>query len=1144
MRVPRTLGVVLLGVVAVAALAASAGGASKPKFTAKPLSAVSTFSGSKSVSGGIAQTDPSLLGRSDSTPLDVLIKYDYDATASYTGGVAGLPATSPAVTGKKLKSNKDAVSAYERHTARVSKAISSSVQQVVPGAQIRESFQTVYGGVAARVPANSITDLLKIPGVAAVQKNTLEQPQTDASPAFVGAAEVWPTLGGQDDAGVNVVVGVLDTGIWPEHPSFSDNGLPAPPGGPYGCEFGDASDVAHLGPAFACTDKLVGAYAFLDTYMANTGADADEFCNDATGECSARDADGHGTHTSSTAAGSRVDHALVYGADKGPISGVAPGARVIMYRVCAAVGCYGSDSVAAVQQAILDQVDVINFSISGGNNPYTDAVELTFLDAYNAGIVVNASAGNNGPGAATAAHGGPWVTTVGASTPNRAFNSTLHLTADGDATFDMPGVTITQGMSSPTPVVLAQDIPGQTARCQNQLPATAAIGKIVMCQRGANGRAEKGYNVSLGNAAGMILYNISPTTDVETDNHWLPAIHVNSPADDLLGFVSGHTNVQATWAQGTASPAQGDVMASFSSRGPLGDFIKPDVTAPGVQVLAGMTPQPSPADVAVGPPGNYFQAIAGTSMSSPHSAGMAALVKAAHPDWTPGMIKSALMTSSVQDVVKEDGATPADPFDMGSGSLRVNRAVNPTLVFDETFENFLASAASDPSHRIDLNIASVNAPTMTGRITTRRTATNVSGRDQNLEISTAAPSGVEIIVTDRAPKGPGKDGKPAPLSKSDRGIHLRNNGATEIWITISAPEVSEGQYFGRITLDPKRGDANSVTIPVAFVKRQGIVTLTHDCAPLVFPAKSGAASCTATASNYGSLAADVSLTVTNLDKGKGLDFTNIGAPATAIKRNDGVQWTGTLSPAVPPRVASVTAIGSGGYVPLSAFGIAPLGGVGDETISNFDVPTFYFGGEAYSRLGVVSNGYVVLGGGAAADVAFQPQTFPDSARPNNVVAPIWTDLNPALGGAVRIALLTDGVDTWIVVDWAAVKNYTGPTTHTFQTWIKTDSGASASSEEVTISYGAAANAAVGDPDAGVNWGAENRTGTSGANIGSAPADGSDYIVDTVPPAAGGGVTITYDAKSKKAGTYKTVAGMTSNVTPGATQVVKELTVTK
>src|SRR5215510_8928561 len=136
-----------------------------------------------------------------------------------------------------------------------------------------------------------------------------------------------------------------------------------------------------------------------------------------------------------------------------------------------------------------------------------------------------------------------------------------------------------------------------------------------------------------------------------------------------------------------------DMMATFSSRGPLGDWIKPDVTAPGIQVLAGMTPQPDQTTPTNGPPGNLFQAIAGTSMSSPHAAGVSALVKAAHPDWTPEMIKSALMTSSVQSVKKEDGVTPATPFDDGAGSIRADRAVNPTLVFDESYADFVAAGS-------------------------------------------------------------------------------------------------------------------------------------------------------------------------------------------------------------------------------------------------------------------------------------------------------------------------------------------------------------------------------------------------------------------------------------------------------------------
>src|SRR3954453_4923922 len=686
--------------------------------------------------------------------------------------------------------------------------IGKAIRSAVPGVRFGTAFRTVYGGVPARVPADRIARLLHVPGVSAVQRDSLSKPLDDNT-GFIGATGVWPSLGGSDLAGQNVKVGVIDSGVWPEHPMLADNhGLPAVAHAA-GCQFGDGTDVAHLGPTFACNNKLIGAYAKTATYMAVHGANANEFCNNTTHQCSARDSEGHGTHTTTTAAGACVASATLYGVERGPVCGIAPGARVIEYRVCLRGGCFSSDSVSAVQQAISDGVNVINFSISGGASPYSDPVELAFLDATNAGISVNASAGNSGPGAATSDPGGPWVPTVGASTGPREFRSTLHLTADGGATFDQVGITLTNGISTPTPVVMAATLPkagggNEDALCQSDLAPGAATGKIVACQRGVNGRVDKGRRVLQGGAVGMILYN-AVKQDQESDNHYLPVIHIDGPSAPFLGFVSGHTNVMATWAAGAARPGQADMMAAFSSRGPLGDWIKPVVTAPGVQVFAGTTPQPDQTTADNGPAGNLFMAIAGTSMSSPHSAGVSALVKAAHPTWTPPMIKSALMTSSVQSVVKEDGVTPADAFDMGAGSIRADRAVNPSLVFNETYANFVA-AGSDTLHRIDLNLASVDATTMTGNITTHRTVMNVSGRNLTLDANVTAPAGVTITVND------------------GHALHVGRDGTATFPIEISAPDAAVGQYQGRINLVP-RGGGNTVTMPVAFVRNQGLVKL-------------------------------------------------------------------------------------------------------------------------------------------------------------------------------------------------------------------------------------------------------------------------------------------------------------------------------
>jgi subtilisin family serine protease len=1111
----------LAGLLTISATSTASGShsASRGTFAAAgvKLTPESTYTGAKSQSGYAAKTDRSLLHLPGSKLVNVMIKYDFDSLASYTGRIHGLRATSPRATGKSFARNRVAVARYNRYTAKRTARLNRAVRAVVPRARIGTTFRVVYGGVAARVPANQIAKLLRVKGVDAVQRDALRQPLDDNT-TFIGAQGVWPSLGGNVHAAENVKVGVIDTGLWPEHPMLADKGLP-PIGGTYGCDFGDGSDTAHLGPTFTCNNKLIGAYAKTATYMAAVGAGANEFCNNTTHKCSARDSEGHGTHTTTTAAGDCVNSAVLYGVERGPDCGIAPGARVIMYRVCLAQGCFSSDSVSAVQQAITDGVNVINFSISGGAQPYTDPVELAFLDATNAGISVNASAGNSGPGAGTSDHGGPWTTTVAASTGPREFGSVLHLTADGGATFDKAGVTLTNGISSPTPVVLAQSIPGEDALCQTQLPAGAAMGKIVACQRGVNARVDKGFNVFSGGAAGMILYN-PVKQDVETDNHWLPAIHVDGPNTDLTTFISTHTNVRATWAQGTAQPGVADMMAAFSSRGPLGDWIKPDVTAPGVQVLAGMTPQPT--GTVNGPPGNLYQAIAGTSMSSPHAAGVSALVKAAHPTWTPEMIKSALMTSSIQSVIKEDGTTPATPFDRGSGSIRADRAVNPTLVFNETYADFVAAAA-DTLHRIDLNLASVDAPTMSGSITTERTGINVSGQNQVFKVSTVAPAGASIKVG------------------TDNGnLQVKAGGALTFPITISAPTLADGQYFGQITLDPQKQGATSVVMPVAFNKRQGAVTLTHTCSPLTFPHKASS-HCIVSAGNLAPVTANANI---NVAGSPGLHYTNVSAPATLVGPHHGAQWSGSLSPALPPTVDSITAGGSpAGYLPLSLFGVPPISGVGDDTITNFNTPQFFYGGEPYSQIGIVSNGYIVIGGGTSADVVFLPQSFPNANRPNNVVAPLWNDLNPAGGGAIRITTLTDGVSTWIVIDWSRVKNFSNSTTHSFEIWLKI--GSAPSSEEVTFAYGTGAdagNTTSPDPGSGGNTGAENRTGTSGKNVTPPPANGSDWSVNTTGPTAGGTVSFSYDA-SAGPGSYNTVASLSSDVTPGITQVVQGLTVT-
>ncbi|MEO8625921.1 MAG: S8 family serine peptidase [Candidatus Limnocylindrales bacterium] len=1103
------------------------------------FSPTSLQTGAKSLSGQIAQSDAKLLARNDRAVVNIIVKLDVDALASYAGGVDNLAATSPSITGRPLKAGGAAVGAYQRYLNRQMSIVRRNVQGALPSIKLGRNFLVVFGGFAAQLPANKAKDLLHVPGVVAVMSDTVNQPTANDSPNFVGAPGVWSTLGGENMAGAGVKVGVLDTGIWPEHPMLLDPGIPAPGGGPYGCEFGLSTSPDD--PSFICNDKMLGAYAFMDTNMLVNALGADEYCNPALtsadhpyGTCSARDADGHGTHTSTTAAGSPVDHAVLNGTDYGHISGIAPGASVIMYRVCgASTGCYTTDTMGAVEQAINDDDDVINFSISGGSSAYSDGVELAFLDAYAAGILVNASAGNSGPGAATSDHAGGWTNTVGASTLDRAFATTLHLTADGGATLNVPGVTVSGGVTSATPVVLGEDTVSGLL-CDTAASGGDYTGEVVVCQRGTNARIEKGYNVSLGDAVGMILYNTA-ATDLETDNHFLPAVHVNDAALTIKAFVEGHTNVMATWTNGVPTAAQGDVMASFSSRGPLGDFIKPDVTAPGVQIFAGNTPKHifAPAD-GLGPNDQLYQAIAGTSMSSPHAAGVAALLKAAHPSWTPGQIKSAMMTSAVQDVVKEDGSTPSDPFDRGAGSIRADRADDPTVTFDVTAPQYFGSA-SDPFGRINLNLPSINAPNMPGQITTTRTAQNVTGVSQTINISATA----HIIVTPST-------------------ITLAPWGSASFTVKIDGQKLADGQYFGKITLDPVKAGYRNAVLPVAWDKHPGDVTLENSCVgPATFVAqiltikKGETAHCSVTAANYANTDAHVQVKVKAPNTGR-LIIKNWTA---GNKSGNGFVWNGTLGPALAPEIISIDAPGYG-YLSMPGLGVAPETGYGDETIGTYEglpVP-FYYGGETYDSLAIDSNGYLVIGSGVtAADNNCCNPAMPDPTRPNNVLAPYWTDLDAGSGGDIYFALVNFGGGVYYyVIEWHQVPVYGTANERTFQVWL----GAGGAGEDIAFEYCVAPNAesypadgcddtaslpvGPGAPD-GLVVGAENRDGTSAATIG--PMDtqpyNDGYVVHAGSPTAGGIMTIDYDAFGKKTGKFDVKATLTSDVTQGTDfQIVK------
>jgi subtilase family protein/fibronectin type III domain protein/PA domain-containing protein len=1056
--------------------------------------------GDKAPTSAVAQSDPALLARTDTAPVRVMIKLDYDSVATYAGGRDELPATSPDVTGDPLTGRTAAERRYGAFLDDQVAAFTADLGRLVPQAEIDGRFDIVYGGVTAVVPANRLRDVDGLDTVVAVQADRLNQPLTDNSPEFIGAPTIYDALGTTENAGEGVIYGNIDSGVWPEHPSFADLGnLDAPPARPGGgtreCNYGD-NPLTPATDVFACQNKLIGGAHFTDTYDAVEGDDPLEG--------TARDGEGHGTHTASTSAGNAVDDVTVLGTNRGDIHGLAPGAWVMEYKVCGPQGCFNSDTSAAVEQAILDGVDVINYSISGGEQPYNDPTELAFLDAYAAGVFVSTSAGNEGPGAGTANHLSPWTTSVAAASQNREFASDLQLTASNGDTLSVHGATLTQGVNPAAPVVLASQVPGYgDPFCGTAPPAGLFNGMVVACQRGGDvARVLKGFNVRAGGGVGVVIYNLT-LADAQTDNHFLPAIHLYD-GSGFVSFMGSHTGVTGSWAAGQRMDAAGDVLASFSSRGPAGQFVKPDVTAPGVQILAGASPFPGDPALGGGQPGEMYMSIAGTSMSSPHVAGAGLLLAALHPEWSPGQIRSALMTSATTEVFDTDGTTPADPFDMGSGRIDLTRAGKVALTFDETAERFFALGA-DPVNAVHLNIPSINAPVMPGRVTTTRTATNTTGRRQRFNVSVDQPADGRISVT------------PSRFT-------LAAGQSITLNVTIEA-DVPGDQQFGAVNITGRGVPA--LHLPVAFVPQQGDVNLIQSCSPASIRLQATSA-CTVAATNnsFAETTVDISTEVGRGLRVAGTDGGQQTSPRSAALNN--VTLAGRR-----PGVPSVDSGALFGYLPLDQFGV-PIRPIGDEQIVNFTVPAFDFAGQTWDRLGVDSNGYLIVGGGTAEDNnCCNLPAGPDPARPNNILAPFWTDLDGSSAPGFLIDVLSDGTNSWIVVEYR-VNIFGTSDRQTFQVWIGIDG-----SEDITYAY---------DPgdlpsNPGMNFlvGTENILG-QGEMAATLPT--GDLRVTSTEGAAGDTASYIVFTRGRDVGTWPVTSSMNADGIPGTTVVTSDIAVTR
>ncbi len=779
-----------------------------------------------------------------------IVQLQAEPAATYKGGVAGLAATQP-TPGTSFNYRSATVQNYIQYLGNRK----SEVLATIAGAPVFADYDVVLNGFAAMLTDAEVLKLKSNPAVTDISADEARHVDTVTTADFLGLTKsggLWSQFaGGSMVKGENMVVGIVDGGIWPENPAFADrvdaNGRPTfDPSGTLAYTSAPASFMGScmpgegFDPAKHCNNKLIGAKYF------NAGFLSSGRVMNWTDFVSPRDSSigfdgvssghgGHGDHTASTAAGNSGVSATVNGTAMGLATGVAPRARISSYKVCwtyndttnpdgsnARNSCYNSDSVAAIDAAVKDGVNVINYSISGSQTSSADPVEQAFYRASLANVFVAASAGNSGPANAVA-HISPWLTTVGASTHDRNYFADLTL-GNGNK---YSGASTNSTLLANVPVIRAEDAgfdtpppkEGEVAPTANLCysagaPATQVYldpakvaGKIVICTRGVTARTDKSLAVLNAGGVGMILADNG--AGLVSEPHAVPSIHV-SQADGAL--IKAYAAAQAAGPSASFGsfynkPKAAPLMADFSSRGPnMGDsnILKPDLTAPGVDIIASTTPELSVSEQAgliagtFVPPAHY-SSYQGTSMSSPHVAGLALLIKQANPTWSPAAIKSALMTTAYTTL--NDGQPGAAngllPWAQGAGHVDPNKAVAPGLVYDAGKADYVAyqckvnkalvTPASDCvtfgtlDESYNLNLPSITVSAVQGSVKVKRRVTNVGA-------STATYSGTVSV--------PNFDSKVVPAELT---LAPGATGTFDVTLTVKATTPASAWQFGNLT---------------------------------------------------------------------------------------------------------------------------------------------------------------------------------------------------------------------------------------------------------------------------------------------------------------------------------------------------------
>lgn len=673
------------------------------------------------------------------------------------------------------------------------------------------SYRYTLNGFAARMTEAQAHKVEHFDEVQTVWEDEIRPLATNFSPQFLGLFE--PTVGLRGAPGLDgdgVIVAIIDSGITPEHPALKDTREADRPGfcrssfadtllGLWLCKYyKDQEDkllydppenwngVCQSGVRFeetACNNKLIGARYFIDGAQSSGPIDSGEIN-------SARDTDGHGTHTATTVAGNRVN-ASIFGTLLGAVQGIAPRARIAAYKACwlrpgdLRASCNTSDLTNAIDMAVADGVHIINYSVGSSLRTATAPDDIALMAAAKAGILAAVAAGNEGPNLGTIGSpaGAPWVITAAASSRDgQRFEEALEVISPPTVAgkYAVREASFTPRLIDNDPIegrlVLVDDnddtLEGGGAgttfdACESVVNGSDINGNIAYIQRGGCSFETKIANAEDAGAIAALVYNIAGKPIVMTGTPGfsnIPALMIGQADGNLiLDEIDAGQTVNLVLDKGFFLSEQetGNIMGAFSARGPapVQDILKPDVTAPGINILAGFTP-----DAANSVAGENFAYITGTSMAAPHVAGIAALLRQAHPDWGPAAIKSALMTTARQDINQQDGTTPANPFDFGAGHIVPNKANDPGLVYDVTDDEYDAFACGTASPAVDqarcdaltmgglsfnaedLNQPSIAVARLANSQTVTRRVTNVGDEAETYVANVVAPPEMTVSV--------------------------------------------------------------------------------------------------------------------------------------------------------------------------------------------------------------------------------------------------------------------------------------------------------------------------------------------------------------------------------------------------------------